>query len=199
MSGASYIHFQRDRNPYLFYPVHVCTSFRLWEALFHWSLGLLPLHTIPLNSVGFCMSILACFGSRCRHQLQRIIPPRFELCSFFLTSIEPTELSVFNIASDESLERSIQFVNERWVVLLSDVSVVLWSRMESLGLGSGLNYLSSERSDVVNIVNTVYRLVEKIRLQKKQLEEVCFLPHGLLSSSIAFKSVVNRPSVMYVF
>ena len=45
-------------------------------------------------------------------------------------------------------------------------------RMESLGLGSSLNYLSGERSDVVNVVNTVYRLMERLRFQKKQLEEV---------------------------
>ena len=45
-------------------------------------------------------------------------------------------------------------------------------RMESLGIGSSLNYLSSERSDVVNVVNTVYRMMERLRSQKKQLEEV---------------------------
>ena len=41
-----------------------------------------------------------------------------------------------------------------------------------MGLGSALNFASSESSDVVSVVNSFEMLLERIRLQKKQLEEV---------------------------
>lgn len=45
-------------------------------------------------------------------------------------------------------------------------------RLESLGIGSAIHFQSSEPDDVVNCVNVVYRLMERLRLQKKYLEEV---------------------------
>lgn len=45
-------------------------------------------------------------------------------------------------------------------------------RLESLGIGSAIRFQSSEPDDVVNCVNVVYRLMERLRLQKKYLEEV---------------------------
>ena len=45
-------------------------------------------------------------------------------------------------------------------------------RLESLGIGSAIQFQSSEPDDVVNCVNVVYRLMERLRLQKKYLEEV---------------------------
>ena len=57
-------------------------------------------------------------------------------------------------------------------VEMLNIPFYIMFRMESLGIGSSLNYLSSERSDVVNVVNTVYRMMERLRSQKKQLEEV---------------------------
>lgn len=41
-----------------------------------------------------------------------------------------------------------------------------------MGLGSGLKFDSAEPDEVVKIVNSFYMLLERIRLQKKQLEEV---------------------------
>lgn len=41
-----------------------------------------------------------------------------------------------------------------------------------MGLGSGLKFDSAEPDEVVKIVNSFYMLLERIRLQRKQLEEV---------------------------
>ena len=41
-----------------------------------------------------------------------------------------------------------------------------------MGLGSGHKYESAEPEQDLNIVNSFYMLLERIRLQKKQLEEV---------------------------
>ena len=49
---------------------------------------------------------------------------------------------------------------------------MLLDRLESMGLGSGLKFDSAEPDEVVKIVNSFYMLLERIRLQKKQLEEV---------------------------
>ena len=49
-----------------------------------------------------------------------------------------------------------------------------------MGLGSGLKFDSAEPDEVVKIVNSFYMLLERIRLQKKQLEEVeQFVAHYL--------------------
>ena len=49
-----------------------------------------------------------------RSELWRRFEQEFEFLEWILIFLDPTEISVFNIASDDSLERSIQFVNERY-------------------------------------------------------------------------------------
>ena len=61
-----------------------------------------------------------------------------------------------------------------------------------MGLGSALNFASSEPSDVVNVVNSFYMLLERIRLQKKQLEEVAFGYRVLQIESSTSASSSNR-------
>ena len=83
--------------------------------------------------------------------------------------------SAFQIATTETLTQSINFVNERFFLYytldLKGSKVWVSDRVSSC-LGSGLKFDSAEPDEVVKIVNSFYMLLERIRLQKKQLEEV---------------------------
>ncbi|KAK8792201.1 hypothetical protein WA171_002455, partial [Blastocystis sp. BT1] len=72
------------------------------------------------------------------------------------TTQDAPETSFLTIATEDTLDQSILFVNER---------------LQLLGIGSGINFQSNAPSDVATCVNVVYHLMERIRLQKKHLEE----------------------------
>lgn len=58
----------------------------------------------------------------------------------------------------------------QWTVCIFVISHL--DRLQLLGIGSGINFQSNAPSDVATCVNVVYHLMERIRLQKKHLEEV---------------------------
>lgn len=64
-----------------------------------------------------------------------------------LSSVEETNTSLYVIATEESLEQSMHFVNERYLLFFSIIH-----RLESMGFGSTLKFNSSESEDVVAVL-----------------------------------------------
>ena len=65
--------------------------------------------------------------------------------------LEDTEMSFYSIATEDTLEQSIQFVNERYLS-----STLLHFRLQQLGVDVQLKFDSADQDDVVSVVFALF-------------------------------------------
>lgn len=65
--------------------------------------------------------------------------------------LEDTEMSFYSIATEDTLEQSIQFVNERYLS-----STLLHFRLQQLGVDVQLKFDSADKDDVVSVVFALF-------------------------------------------